>query len=129
MSTTQLRVFEIDLTLGVPDSVWTVTAWTTREQTDSGKYTVRSDMKQNEFFQLLEELSCKLVRAHEAGADFVVMQTSGKYIVRDKNYPLPSHSASHVEDAVRAVANVTDLLTMIRAGLTAPPPAKRRRRR
>jgi hypothetical protein len=129
MSTAQLRVFEIDLTLGVPDSVWTVTAWAMRDQAESGKYTVRSDMKQDDFFDLLEELSCKLVRAHEAGDDFVLMQTSGKYIVRDPSYPLPSDSAPHVEKAVSAAANLNDLLTTIRAGLTAPPPRKRRRRR
>jgi hypothetical protein len=126
MDATRLRVFEVNLSLGTPDSIWTVTAWSSRNQAESGKYTVRSDIKQDEFFDLLEELGAKITAAHKGGDDFITMQTDQSHIARDPNFPLPSHSAAHIDEALRATTGVSAMLETIRSHVT--PPRRRRKK-
>jgi hypothetical protein len=129
MADTKLRVVEIRVSLGSPDSVWDVEAWTTRSQAEAGHYTVPSYLSQDEFFKLLEELASKIVHAHKIGDDFIVMKTSARYIVRDPNYPLCSDSIPHIESAMQAAANVSQLLSLIQAHAIPLAKGKRKRKR
>jgi hypothetical protein len=88
LPTADLSILSIELTIGWPDSSWNVTACT--DSAEKTKYSVASDISQQDFYDLFEEMTTKIVRAHRQHEDHITMMVSGEHLLRDAGYSLPS---------------------------------------